>query len=317
MFRIAKLRSIRSTLSNLTRTGTTVALLTGPMLFSTGARAEGASTLDRLLGEWQPGLSIFTAGLPEERAAEATTEFEGFQDGESTALPWSVGAGLELASPPLFDVPAKPRLIVHAEFAYVLDSNDPVTSVGDPGGRPTISPFFPAPISIEGQGVALKAQAKPWALTGGIGSQVEFELFERTVYLRPSLEWMYRRDTLQAIVGAGEGEALDGSGNCNPCRVLFIDAEREKGYHSLGAGLDASIDAGRGGPMLIRFFTTFRVFHVLGDRKADLNETGTWELEDGSPSARVPSTSTFTGRYEREPVHYRVGAGFRVLWSPE
>ncbi|CAM9870111.1 unnamed protein product, partial [Discosporangium mesarthrocarpum] len=267
--------------------------------------------------EWQPGLSIFTAGLPEERAAEANTEFEGFQDGESTGLPWSVGAGLELASPPLFDAPVKPRLLVHAEFAYVLDSNDPVTSVGDPGGRPSVSPFFPAPISIEGQGVALKAQAKPWVLTGGIGSQVEFELFERTVYVRPTLEWMYRRDTLQAIVGAGEGEVLDGSGNCNPCRVLYIDAEREKGYHSLGAGLDASIDAGRAGPMLARFFTTFRVYHILGDRKAELAESGTWELEDGSPSTRVPPTSSFTGRYEREPVHYRVGAGFRVLWSPE
>ena len=292
-------------------------LMAGAMLVPPGVRAEEASKLGELLGEWQPGLSIFTAGLPEERAGEANTEFEGFQDGESTGLPWSVGAGIELASPPLFDSPVKPRLIVHAEFAYVLDSNDPVTSIGDPGGRPSVSPFFPAPISIEKQGVALKAQAKPWVLTGGIGSQVEFELFDRAVYVRPSLEWMYRRDTLQAIVGAGEGEVLDGAGNCNPCRVLFIDAEREKGYHSLGAGIDAGIDAGRAGPMLARFFTTFRVYHILGDRKADLAETGTWELEDGSPSTRVPPTSSFTGRYEREPVHYRVGAGFRLLWSPE
>jgi len=300
----------------LTCSGATLALLAGSALAPSGAGAEETSALEKLLGDWQPGLSIFTAGLPEERAGEADTEFEGFQDGESTALPWSVGAGLELASPPLFDAPMKPRLVVHAEFAYVLDSNDPITSVGDPGDRPSVSPSFPSPISVEGQGVALRAQAKPWVLTGGIGSQVEFELFERTVYLRPSLEWMYRRDTLQAIVGAGESETTDPD-TCTPCRVLFIDAEREKGYHSLGAGLDASIDAGRGGPMLVRFFTTFRVFHILGDRKADLNETGTWELEDGSPSTRVPQTSSFTGRYEREPVHYRVGAGFRVLWSPE
>ncbi|MBB84438.1 MAG: hypothetical protein CL931_11565 [Deltaproteobacteria bacterium] len=267
--------------------------------------------------DWQPGLTIFMAGLPEERAGWAETEFQGFQDGESVGLPWSVGVGLEVASPPLFDFPAEPRLVVHAEFAYVLDNNDPVTSVGDPGGRPFVSPFFPQPISIEGQGAAMKAQAKPWVVTGGLGSQVEFELFDRAVYLRPSVEWMYRQDTIQSIVGAGEAEVLDGSGNCSPCRVLLIDAEREKGYHSLGAGIDAAIDAGRAGPMLARFFTTFRVYHILGDRKAEISETGTWELEDGSPSTRVPPTSSITGRHEREPVHYRVGAGFRLLWSPE
>ena len=50
---------------------------------------------------WQPGITIFTAGLPEERAAEAVTESQGFQDGESVGLPWSVGGGLELTSPPL------------------------------------------------------------------------------------------------------------------------------------------------------------------------------------------------------------------------
>ena len=266
---------------------------------------------------WQPGITIFTAGLPEERAAEAVTTSQGFQDGESVGLPWSVGGGLELTSPPLLDAYGAPRLVAHAEFAYVVDSSDPVTTVGDPGGRPFVPDFFQSPLSIEGQGAAIRAQAKPWVVTGGIGSQVEFELFDRKVYLRPSVEWMYRRDTIQGILGAGEGEVLDGSGNCDPCRLLFIDAEREKGYHSLGGGFDAGIDAGRSGPFLARFFTTFRVYHVLGDRKADLVADGTWFVEGGGPSERDPQTSTITGRYEREPLHYRVGAGFRVLWSPE
>ncbi|GEM_PF-4187560 len=294
--------------------GTILAFLT---LIVIVAHIEPARAASNDRHGWQPGITIFTAGLPEERAAEAVTTSQGFQDGESVGLPWSVGGGLELASPPLFDTRVSPRLVAHAEFAYVIDSSDPVTTVGDPGGQPFVPEFFRAPASIEGQGAAIRAQAKPWVVTGGIGSQVEFELFDRQVYLRPSVEWMYRRDTIQGILGAGEGEVLDGSGNCAPCRLLFVDAEREKGYHSLGGGLDAGIDAGRSGPFLARFFTTFRVYHVLGDRKADLVATGTWFVEGGGPSVRVPQTSTITGRYERESLHYRVGAGFRVLWSPE
>lgn len=282
-----------------------------------GVHARPALAEARAQDEWQPGLTIFTAGLPEERAAQANTESQGFQDGESVGLPWSVGGGLELASPVVVDSFLSPRVVVHAEFGYVVDGNDPVSTVGDPGGRPFVPSFFPAPASIENQGAAVRAQAKPWILTGGIGSQLEFELFERQVYVRPSLEWMYRRDTIQGILGAGEGEMLDGSGNCAPCRILFIDAEREKGYHSLGAGIDAGIDAGRSGPLMARFFTTFRVYHILGDRKSDLVVDGTWVLEDGSPSSRTPPTSTFSGRYEREPVHFRVGAGFRLVWMPE
>jgi hypothetical protein len=289
-------------------------MLIGALFLSFAVSAEEGPPADK---RWIPSISLTSAGLPEDRKAEAESDISGYQDGESVGFPWSIGSEVGLASPVLSRSMFKPRLIIHAGTAYVLDGNDPVSTVGDTGNPPAENPFQPDPDSIENQGSAVKVQAKEWVLTGGVGALFELEAFDRTFFLRPSLEWMYRKDEIQTFLGAGEGETLDADGNCAPCRTLFIDSQTEKGYHSLGAGLEASIDGGRMGDFLARFFASARVYHILGDRKTSLNTTGTWLLPDGSPSSRVPPTTTFNARYEREPVHYRVGVGLQLLWQPE
>jgi len=280
-----------------------------------GLPAFAESEADR--ERWIPGLSIYTVGLAEERGATATNDLTGFQDGETTGFSWSIGAEGELASPVLFNDEWNTRLVVHGGGGYVLDADDPITTTGDPGSFPAVSPFQPDADSIENQGTAVRAQAKPWVLTGGVGAQVEVPIFGRTVYFKPSLEWMYRKDTIQGILGAGELETPDVNGNCGPCRLLFINAEREKGYHSMGFGLDASVDGGRSGPLRVRAYASARFYYILGDRKSDLVETGTWFVESGGASSRSPNTTTLTARYEREPIHYRIGVGLRFEWAPD
>jgi hypothetical protein len=267
--------------------------------------------------QWVPSLALSSAALPEERSGKLFNEITGFQDGESTGLPWTIAGELALASPVVGGSIFKPRFIAHVGVGYVLDSEDPVSTRDDPGNRPFVSPRQPDPLSIENQGSALRVQAKPLVLTGGLGAIFEIEAFDRTFFLRPTIEWMYRKDTIQAILGAGEGETLDVNGNCAPCRILYIDAEREKGYHSLGLGLETGIDGGRMGNFLVRFFASARAYHILGDRKSDLSPTGTWEPTDGLPTTRADPQTTISARYEREPFHYRVGVGLRFLFSPE
>lgn len=279
--------------------------------------ALAAATAEETAKRWMPGLSMYFAGLPEERSASADSELTVFQDGETTGFPWSIGVEAEIATPVLLPGPMRPRLSLHGGAGYVIDSDDPVSTFGDPGGRPFVSPSQPDPASIENQGAAVRAQSKSLVLTGGIGSALEFEVFDRTLHLRPSLEWMYRRDTIQAILGAGEAEALDVNGNCAPCRILYIDAQQEKGYHSLGLGLDAALDGGRAGDFLVRFFASGRAYHILGDRKTAFSPEGTWERTDGMPTNRADPTTEINARYEREPFHFRVGVGVRLLWLPE
>jgi hypothetical protein len=288
------------------------AVLAAGVLLSGVASADEDSPEDN---RWIPSLSIYTAGLPEDRKASADSEVSGFQDGESVGFPWSVGGEVAIASPVLGSSKLKPRIFVHGGAGYVRDSKDPVSSVDDPGDPPFVPPFQPDPESVENQGSVVKAEAKPFVLTGGIGTILEVAAFDRTFYLRPTLEWMYRRDTIQGILGAAEGENLDINGNCDPCRILYINAQTEKGYHSLGAGLEAGIDGGRMGDFEVRFFASGRVYHILGDRKTAISPAGEWMTTDGSPTSR-PDT-VYNIRYEREPVHYRVGIGMRFLWQPE
>ena len=278
-----------------------------------GALAEVGANADRV---WIPSVALYMAGLLEDRKASADSEVSAFQDGDSISFPWSIGAEAALASPVLGSSKLKPRLIVHAGGGYVLDGLEPVTTVGDPGNRPTISPRQPNAVSIENQGSGVQGQAKPWVLTGGFGTQIEFDVFERRVYLRPSLEWMYRKDTVHALLGAAEDEILDINGNCGPCRILSIDAETEKAYHSLGAGIEASIDSGRLGGFLVRFFASGQVYHILGDRKTEFSPVGTWVRTDGAPSTRADPVTEINVRYERDPLHYRFGMGLQFHWQP-
>lgn len=284
------------------------------VLLSGVASAEEESRTDQ---RWIPSLALVTAGMPEHRKASADSSVSGFQDGESVGFPWSIGGDVALASPVLGTSKLKPRAVIHAGAGYVVDGNDPVSTKGDPGNPPILNPFQPDPLSIENQGSAVKGQAKPWVLTGGIGAIVEFEAFERRFFIRPSLEWMYRKDTIQAILGSAEAEALDVNGNCAPCRTLFIDAETEKGYHSLGVGLESGIDGGRIGDFLVRFFATGGVYHILGDRKTAISPTATWTRTDGLPTNRPNPQTTYNIEYEREAVHYRFGVGMQLLWQPE
>jgi hypothetical protein len=275
------------------------------------ARNEGTA-LDR---QWIPSLSLSFAGLPENRSAQANSDTSGFQDGESVGFPWTVGGDLELASPVIYAHSLKPRITLHAGVGGVFDSEDPVTSLGEPGSPPLESPFQSVPEAIENIGSAVRVQAKNWIVNGGVGLVLELEALDRRIYLRPSLEWTYRKDEVRAILGGGEAESLTPAGLCDPCRTLFIKSETEKGYHSLGGGLEAEVDGTRVGDFELRFYLSGRFYRVLGDRKTSLSPSGSWERSDGLPTSR-PDT-VFDIEYERDPWHYRFGAGIRLLWMPE
>ena len=270
-----------------------------------------------LASDWQPGLSLQLSGLPERREATATSDTLGTQNSEEVGFPFSVGGSLEVASPPLVSDTLPVRLFVHAGGSLVVDPEDPVVSTGDPGSPPFLSPILPAPESIENVGQTVRAQAKPWMLTGGIGAVLEIPAFDRTLYLRPSVEWMYRRDTMRTILGGGENEDPNPPPPnflCNPCRTVFLDTQREKGYHSAGLGLAAELDGPQQGDFEMRFFAHFAAFHILGDRTADLSSTAAWARTDSQPTSRAPTTLDAT--YEREAWHYRFGVGARIVWHP-
>jgi hypothetical protein len=284
--------------------------------------ADRSERQEREDARWVPAASFFSMGMPQRRRARA--EPEGLEDdvlkrqsGESTGFPWTVGGAAEIATPAFSDLPGRPRLFAHADVSYGIDTRDPVLNSGNAGDTPELVLIGPIPttLGVENVGQTVRAEAKPLILSGGIGTIFSFEAWERNFHIRPSIEWMYQRDTINTYLGAAESEGPDPT-LCEPtCRYLFIDAQTEKGFHSVGPGIEAEIDAARTGDFLISFYGGFRAYRIVGDRKADLNTLGAWQTFDGSPTAR--EDTEFRTRYERKPWHYRFGFGFRFSWLPD
>ncbi len=286
-------------------------------LYAAAAEADAPAERSALDRRWIPSASFYTAGLIDDRVARMESDTSPFKDGDSLGLLWSVGGTADMASPVILDVPGKPRMFAHADVGFVYSLEDPVTSEGDPGGTPRLVEGSNTAEAIAGVGSSVRAEAKPLVLSGGIGSVFEFEVLDRALRIRPTLEWMYRRDTMKATLGGGESESpIPNETECVPdCRTVFIKHQTEKGYHSLGPGIEVETDAGRFGDFLLGFYGSFRAYYILGDRKAELQSRGSWSRFDGQATTR--EDTVFVTRYEREPWHYRFGMGFRVLWSPE
>jgi len=282
--------------------------------------AAGPSDADR---RWIPSGSLFSMGNVEKRDAQMSADTSVRQgqgdldsDGQSIGLPWSFGGTLDLTSPVLFDAPGRPRFFAHADFGYTYDLEDPVNTIGDPGSTPVLPPSQSSASAIQNIGASVRAEGKPLTFAGGFGPVFEFEAFERGFRFRPTLEWMYRRDTMKVALGGGESEAPPPSQVCNPdCRYVFIRSQTEKGYHSLGPGFELEADVGRAGDFLVGFYGSFRALYLVGDRKANLRSRGEWQTFGGGPTTR-PDTQYVT-EYERDPWLYRFGAGLRIYWLPE
>lgn len=280
--------------------------------------ADGASTMEGVERRWIPSASLFTTGSVEDRTGQMSSDTSPSLDGDTHGLSWSFGLTMDIASPVVLDLPVEPRFYAHADVGYTYDVEDPLVTEGDPGFPPFLSPGFTNIFNIERVGSTVRAEAKPLLLAGGIGGVFAFEAFERGFRLRPTLEWMYQRDTMKNILGGGEIE-IQGPGerDCDPCRTLFVKTQTEKGYHSLGPGIELEADVGRAGEFLVGFYGSFRAYYLVGDRKANLRSTGSWTRTDNGQPSTTRADTTFITRYEREPWHYRFGFGLRVLWSPE
>ena len=286
--------------------------------------SDGALLSDRLAHRWIPSASFFTMGGVQPRHADMAADIKVKQsdpllnaDGRSVGLPWSIGGTIDIASPVVIDAPGAPRFYSHADVGYTYDVEDPVVTRGDPGNPPVLPPGSTSSIGIQGVGGSVRVESKPLVLSGGVGTVFEFKAFDRGFRFRPTLEWIYGRDTMKNTLGGGESESV-GTSCAAPttCRTVFIKTQTEKGFHSLGPGLELEADVGRAGDFLVGFYGAFRAYYLVGDRTANQKSTGKWfRLDNGQPSTR--QDTVFVTRYEREPWHYRFGFGIRILWSPE
>lgn len=293
-----------------------------------GTSDPSARPMDR---RWIPGVSTEMGFLVHQRDGFAESVERGREEGDSNALFGVFGFRAELASPRLSRVPTGPRVFGYTSVGFVRDKDEAIANEGQPG-----NPLFDlnndfdgnTPVAgIVGVGTSLRAESEPLVLGGGLGASFETEIATRTVRFKPTLDWTYQRDKIELKFADAEAQSGDPV-RCNPCRATAFDAQTEKGYHSLGPGMEIDVDAGRLGAFVLSVFTRFQALRTLGDREASLEASGSWftrqteviggeEVIVSIDPAPGREDTTVISRYRREPWSFYGAAGIRILWSPE
>ena len=293
------------------------ALLAAPLFAQTPDLADPLQA--RSDARWIPAISLLTAGNFEGRKGTLESQERGRFDDDSAFALWSVAFSTELSTPAWSALPGRPRMFMHADVVAVFDPEAPVVNDGDPGPlrivtqRPDGGGLAPLN-GVQGRGSTLRAQANPLALSAGAGVAFRTEIWERSLHIKPSIEWFWQQEQIFGTLGEAESEGANPE-FCGPCRTLFTSDSRKNDFHSLGPGLELELDAARISDFVMTVFVSGRAYHILGGRKVAFESTGTW-MVDGAPST-VRADSTLTANYEREPWHFQAGIGVRVRWLPE
>ena len=147
------------------------------------------------------------------------------------------------------------------------------------------------------------------SFNAGLGTALEFAVGERTLRLRPSVE--YRFDELGYRLRLSDAESLVLDGNC-PCGIAQLSTREQQSFHLLGPGLELEMDAARAGPLMLTLFASFRGYRVLSERKERLRLSGVY-----TPSIPGAEPLTAEAKFDREPWTFQGGVGLRFRWLPE
>jgi len=268
--------------------------------------------------------SLITGVLPAATTALPTA-------GKDLFLTPTVGASLELMTPGLQSVPLTPRLFIHgdATLGFAFDRN--VAKEGVPDGAEIPNPV--PPVYTEGQvkGVGSKTagEVKTLIFSGGLGTALNIEMWERPLRIKPSFEFIrqevnvtgrltraFRKNTglRQTFLTNPPAAPLF----TTPAAAAFIpidlEASETKTYYGIGPGLELEMDAARAGPVMLTVFLSGQAYKMLGDPDVQLQASQV--IND---PALVPNNQTVSASFDFT-LHswaYRGGVGLRFRWLPE
>lgn len=263
---------------------------------------------------WVPAVSAFGGAITEIWNAEGDSESRVPFDGGSNVIFPFAGISAEIMTPAPISMWGKPRLFLHGDVAGSLDSGWNTAKEGSQGivGIPIIDfdmdgipDLEPSVISSTGKGSTARHEAEPLRLSAGLGVAFEFTLFERTLRLRPSLEYQWQETEFRLFVS--DVESIAGTLNC-PCRILQSATRDTQAFHGIGPGLELELDAGRAGPLLVSVFVGLQGYRELGER--NIRVTRSDQYDDGKSSS---AEATF----HKDAWSFNGTVGLRFHWLPE
>ena len=259
-------------------------------------------------------------------ARDIPTKIQPDDSGSDTAIAPLVGGSLELMTPSPFDGFLYPRLFVHGDYAAAFSFERNLAGTGSPDQMGP--PDFYAntndveELAIQGQGSRAKWQLDRdiWSAGGGLALTTTW--FQRTVRIKPSVEWIHFTQEFIGVVhravklktpsqpqivvnpGTPDWRAQIILNDLSGFRQIALTRVETQDFDGIGPGLELEVDTVRLGPFMTSVFALGRGYHLLGD----LDQTFSATNEFGE-------TATWT--FEPEQWMWRAGVGFRLRWVPE
>jgi hypothetical protein len=227
---------------------------------------------------------------------------------DTNVVPLVVGS-LELMTPRLVDRFLSPRLFARGDASAAFGFERNLAGERKPG------PFFADPLkpnefdiseqSVGGQGSRAKLQTRPLVLGAGVGAAFTTTIFQRTIRVKPSFEYLLEEVDLIASVHRAVKlqDPTTDTTNLSGFRLISLSADKKETLHGLGAGVEVEADTGRLGPLVLSIFINGRGYRFTGNLEHTLTDTN----ERGE---------TATWHFDLDPWAWRAGIGARFRWVP-
>ena len=148
-------------------------------------------------------------------------------------------------------------------------------------------------------------QASDFQFSGGIGLAFHFDVADRRVRIKPSLEYMRQSAKLRGFLQRVIKTNQTGPSDPDPdWRFVELKDTKTVVFHSIGPGLEVEMDAARKGPLVLSLYGGAQAYAILGSNRvelSDVNELGEWATWD----------------YLANRWFFRGSVGLRFRWLPE
>jgi hypothetical protein len=298
----------------------TASLLVGVAVLALGgAPALGEEPDDT--GRWIPAASLF-GGFVAQRAAASVLSGEILGpgapvppepvrpqvSGTDTMIAATVGGSLELTTPSFFRPGGQPRLFLHGDVAGAFGFKRTIAGEGKPEDMvfpPTLPPgtIDPGEEVITGQGSRTFAETKPLLITAGAGVAFTLALWDRTLRIKPSVEYIREEIEVTGLVHRAV-QINSPSTGLEDFRLIELSASDSKVYHGIGPGIEFEADAARAGDFMLSVYLAGQGYYFLGDLAVEMSDTNEY-----GEIARWA--------FEKNPWGWGARVGLRFRWVPD
>ena len=269
------------------------------------ALAQETGPTDR--SRWEPTASLSLALSVNDHSGEGDSTVRPPISGSTTTVSPGFGLGLGVNTPAASRLPMAPRFFVSGALIPTVAFARDTAKEGSPSGM-TLPPQEDAGLAyteqaIDGQGSVISGRIKPLVWSMDAGFEVEREIGEKTVFLRPSFSWTYFEvDTEARVLRAFKPNLAPEPGFP---RLVTLEDASSRPYHGVGGGLEIGIDMRRRGRLRPAVFFSTHFYNVLGDRTIGMADTFT----DASGTERA------RWEYGVDSFLYRLQMGIRIGWA--